>query len=122
MERSEALRALHDIAVQIRHSSAKGPALSAQAQARSARTPSLTTSAVVTDAKQLLAGSGDDHHKDPGPVSERRDRTNIRWRRSEDRKAFAPAGMYDEFDQRHQEYQTWVRKWTDNGIASGQTG
>jgi hypothetical protein len=73
----------------------------------------------MTDGKQVLAGFGDDHDKDPGPVSERRDRTGVRGRRSEDREAFAAAGMNEQFDQQRQEYQRWVQTWTDNGTTCG---
>jgi hypothetical protein len=114
MERSEALRVLHDIAARIPSGSAdeRPPA-----QARSARTSTATASATVTDAKQFLAGFVDQQERDSGRVSERRDRSGVRLRRSEDRKAFAAAGMNDEFDQQ-QVYQNWVRNWTEGTTSA----
>jgi hypothetical protein len=111
MERIEMLRVLRDLArgsldttqmidlrvkqpdITIGNPTSSAHAQAPSAHAHSAPTSTATASANVTDAKQFLAGFADEHEKDQGPISERRDRTSVRLRRSEDRKAFAAAGM-----------------------------
>jgi hypothetical protein len=114
MQRSMALRALHDIAVQI-------PAGTAGAQAGPAWAAAPAVPAEFTDLTELLAGLDDDEQMDAAPFPERRDMTGLRGRRSDDRTVLAGAAVYDEFEQRRSEYQSWVRAWADDSAASSPT-